>query len=48
MFANDMPKSPIEYPNNRFPFNSRGRGRGNVSSMSHQKTRLMNLKIKEN
>jgi len=35
MFAKDIPKSPIEYPNNRFPFNSRG-GRGNVSSIIHQ------------
>ncbi|MHA2471774.1 MAG: hypothetical protein ACXAES_00925 [Promethearchaeota archaeon] len=35
LLAKDMPKSPIEYPNNLLPFNSRGGG--NVSSMLNQK-----------
>lgn len=36
MLGKDIPKSPMEYPNNRLPFNSRGI-RGNVSSIVNQK-----------
>ena len=37
MLGKDIPKSPMEYPNFRLPFNSRG-GRGRVSSIANQNT----------